>query len=248
MSPRECYTWIQYSFHEISQYSRRITEVSEPAVSGARSQWPAVTHVSRRKWKGHSTDNWSVSSVGLMMKSILVKGGQDVLENTALHLFGACRWYRWREVGSACGFPSMAFVQVVNHFLSRLWRSTGNSLAWRVHESGSRHTDLTFSTHLKQTALWNGTLHERDPYKVGIDKIFAKKHSNYFITLNSKNRSKALQNVSRHIPIPHECPSRKAKQNSLFARYDVFLGKIKINTSPFCCSLTKLNSTQLSSV
>lgn len=111
------------------------------------------------------------------------------------------------------------------------------------------HADLTFPTHLKQTSLWNGTLHETDPYKGGINKVFANKHSKYFITLNSKSRSKAVESTtdcqSQH---PHFTwmSIQKSKASSC-VRY-VFLGKIKINSSPFCCSLTKLNSTKVPSV
>lgn len=95
----------------------------------------------------------------------------------------ACRWYRRRKDWSAVG--------------SNQWSSCGLSITspadcgegleshW--HEEfvnpnlDTLHIDLTFSTHLKQTAQWNDTLYEVDPCKIAINKVFANKHSKYVL-------------------------------------------------------------------
>lgn len=43
------------------------------------------------------------------------------------------------------------------------------------------HTHLTFSIHLKWTALRNDTLYEADPCKIAINKVCANKHSKYLL-------------------------------------------------------------------
>lgn len=115
-----------------------------------------------------------------------MKGCQDVVENTLLHfLFWCMQMVQTKESLKCCGFQSMEFVRA--DCQSHPPEDCGEVLESQWPEEfvnpnlDTLHTHLTFSIHLKWTALRNDTLYEADPCKITINKVCANKHNKYLL-------------------------------------------------------------------